>query len=90
MRGLLVLVVAMGVLILAGTATLGVLIVKRMGGAAPAAFDVVLDQPPGSRIAGIAAWADHLAVSLSGGGADRVVVLDARTGRPVGQVRLPQ
>jgi voltage-gated potassium channel Kch len=87
MRGLLVAVVAMGVLIVAGTAVLGVLIVRRLGEAGSAApFSVVLEEPAGTRIAGVAGWPDHLAVTLTGVGADRVVVVDPRSGRVLGRV----
>lgn len=106
MRALMVAVVVMGVMIVGGTVTLGVLIYLRMNGhpaAAPvagavapvavvpgAAGEVVLDQPAGTHIAGIAALGDRLAVQLQGGGPDRVLLLDARTGHPTGTVRLAQ
>jgi hypothetical protein len=76
----------MGVLIVAGVTTIGVTIVHRMSGAPAAVHDVamhdaVLDEPEGTRIAGVSALADRLALRLVGGGADRVVVVDLRTGQ---------
>ncbi|MGH7155157.1 MAG: hypothetical protein ACREF3_14630, partial [Acetobacteraceae bacterium] len=82
MRVLTALTVAMGVLILVGTTVLVVTIVRRSG-APPAAMQaaaVVLNEPAGTRIAGIAAVADRLAVELQGGGPDRVVLVDPRSG----------
>lgn len=93
MRWLMVLVVTMGVLIVAGVTTIGVTIVHRMS-AAPAVVhdavvhDAVLDEPAGTRIAGVSALPDRLALRLVGGGADRVVVVDLRTGQVVGRVAL--
>ena len=92
-RALKVAVIVMGVLIVVGTVTLGVLIARRvapLAGGGPAAstpFDTVLDEPAGTRIAGVAAVADGLAVQLQGGGADRVVVVDSHL-RVVGRVGL--
>ena len=48
---------------------------------------VVLDEPPGTRIVGVAADGQGLAVTLSGGGPDRVVLLD-RALRVVGRIAL--
>ncbi len=54
--------------------------------AAPAAAPgvapgVALDEPPGTRIVAASGGADGLVLVLSGGGPDRVVVLDPRSGR---------
>ena len=93
-RALKVAVVVMGVLLVAGTATLGVLIARRVtplagGGLASAApFHAVLDEPAGTRIAGVVAIQDRLALQLQGGGPDRVVVVDPRTGFRNGAVLL--
>ena len=83
MRALQVAVVVMGVLIVAGVATIVVTIVQRaVGSSAPAATQqALLGEPEGTRIAAISAATDRLAVQLQGGGPDRVVVLDTRTGR---------
>jgi hypothetical protein len=102
MRGLKVLVVVMGVMIVAGTATLGVVIVRRLGGpgagsgagsgtgsGAGAAIAAVLDEPAGTRIAGVAGAGERFVVTLSGGGVpDRAVLVDARSGAVVGRLGL--
>jgi hypothetical protein len=84
------LVIVMGVLIVAGTVTLVVLIVQKVGGAAPgAAAMVALGEPEGARIGGIAATDRSLAVwVVRPDGADRVILLDAASGRRIGEVRL--
>jgi hypothetical protein len=48
----------------------------------------VLEEPEGTRIAGIAAAQDRIAVQLRGGGPDRVVLVDPRALAPAGSVRL--
>jgi len=90
----------MGVLIIVGTVTLVVMIVQRAGkatsGAAPAAVapalvpeGMSLGQPPGTRVGGIAPAADgRVAVWVQRPDGDRVVILDTRTGRSAGEVRL--
>lgn len=90
MRGLLTLVIAMGVLIVAGVVVIGVTLVHRLGRVAiipQAPFQVVLDEPAGTRIAGTAAWGDRLGVTLQGGGPDRIVILNGE-GRQIGYMRL--
>jgi len=89
MRVLTALTVAMGVLILLGTTVLVVTIVKRSAapGSAPGAA-LVLDEPAGTKIAGLTAVADRLAIELQGGGADRVVLVDPRSGKIVGRIGL--
>lgn len=87
MQALRVLVVVMGVMIVVGTAALGVVLAQRMGGgAAPQAWSLALDEPAGTQVVAAAASGDGLALSLRGGGAERVVVVDARTGRVVGRI----
>ena len=91
MRVLTALTVAMGVLILLGTTVLVVTIVKRS--AAPGTVPsptLVLDEPAGTKIVGLAAVADRLAIELQGGGADRVVLVDPRSGQIVGRIGLRQ
>ncbi len=89
MRALLVLVIAMGVLIVVGVGVVAVTIIHRMGGAAPHTLaSFVLDEPAGTHIASVAAYGDRLAVVLSGGGADRIVVIDPASGRAVGRISL--
>lgn len=90
MRALMVLVVAMGVLIVAGVAGLIAVVASRMASQrAPALAATVLDEPAGTRIAGIASLGDGLALQLQGGGADRVVVVDpqGRVTRRLGLAR---
>jgi hypothetical protein len=89
MRALQAAVVFMGVLIVAGVAVIAVVIVQRVTGTGqPVVAPAVLDEPAGTRIAGIAAAADRLAVQLQGGGPDRVIVLDSRTGRVLARAGL--
>ncbi len=89
MRVLTALTVAMGVLILVGTTVLVVTIVKRAG-APPvgAAMSIILQEPAGTRIVGMVAVADQLALELQGGGPDRVVLVDPRSGAVGGRVSL--
>lgn len=86
MRALQALVVGMGVLIVAGTVTLVVLLVKRAGGPAGSAPNTSLDLPAGSRIMGIAGVDGRLAVWLDGPEGSRILLLDG-TGRRVGELR---
>ena len=88
MQALKALTIVMGVLIVAGTVVLGVVLARRLGGGSAAPVSVLLDEPAGTRIAGIAAAGDRLAVQLQGGGPDRVVLFDARSGAPAGRLSL--
>ncbi len=90
MRALKALTAVMGLLIVVGTAVLVATIVRRAGApAAPAEkIAVALGEPSGTRIAGIAAVADRLAVALQGGGPDRVVLIDPRSGEAIGRIAL--
>jgi hypothetical protein len=97
MRAVKIATIAMGVLILLGTAVILMTIVKRTisgpAGSGPAglpekAFAAVLDEPAGTGIAGIASVRDRLAVQLRGGGVDRVVLIDPASGAVVGRVSL--
>jgi hypothetical protein len=90
MRFLKVLTVGMGVLILVATTLLVVLIARRVGAPGPGAlpFAVLLDEPAGTRIAGVTGAGDRLAVWLSGAGSDRVVLMDPRSGGVVGRIGL--
>jgi hypothetical protein len=86
MQALKVLVVAMGVLIVAGTVTLVVLLVQRAGGREAARMPTVsLDLPAGTRILGVSGAADRFALLVQGPAGERVIFLDARTGRVVGE-----
>jgi hypothetical protein len=97
MRALKIATIVMGVLIVVGTTALIVVVVRRMSApanpvaiAAPWAASVaaVLDEPAGTRIAGVAAVRDRLAVLLEGGGVDRVVLVDPATGAVAGRISL--
>jgi hypothetical protein len=92
MRGLKIATIAMGVLILVGTAVIVVTIVRRTmtgpAGVVEKPFSTVLDEPPGTTIAGVASARDRLAVQLRGGGADRVVFVDPMSGIVVGRMAL--
>jgi hypothetical protein len=90
MRFLKVLTIAMGVLIVVATTVLVVVIARRLGGAGPvpAQTALLLDEPAGTQIAGIAAVGDRLAVALRGGGPDRVVLIDPRSGAVTGRIGL--
>jgi len=96
MRALKIAIIVMGVLIVLGTTGLIIGVVRRSSGPAtsqiaatlPALGSVVLDEPAGTRIAGIASVRDRLAVQLQGGGADRVVLFDPATGAVAGRISL--
>lgn len=82
MRALKVAVVLMGVLIVAGVTTIAIVITQRaLAPPPPLAGPAVLDEPAGTRIAGMAALPDRVVLQLQGGGPDRVVAVDVRTGR---------
>jgi hypothetical protein len=89
MRALKILTVVMGVMIVVGVVALGVLMTQRLGSiGAGAGVSATLDEPAGTAIAGIAATADRIALQLRGGGPDRVVLIDPKTGKPVGAIKL--
>ena len=88
MQALKFLVVAMGVLIVAGTVTLVVLLVQRAGGARGGASlpPLSLNLPAGSRILGLAGAGDHFAVHVQRPDGERILLLEPRSGRVVGEV----
>ncbi len=86
--GLKVAVVVMGVLIVAGTVGLFVVLAQRMSAGSAGNASVVLDEPPGTVIAGASVAADRIALQLRGGGPDRVVWVDTKSGRVLGRVAL--
>jgi hypothetical protein len=89
MRALQALVIIMGVLIVAGMATIAVTLVHR-GSAPPIAMpDLSLAEPLGTHIATISPIGARLAVLLQGGGPDRIVIVDAN-GQVVGHLKLRQ
>jgi len=78
-------------MLVAGVALLAAVIVQRLSsapGGARAPFAASLDEPAGTRIVGVAAAQDRIAVTLQGGGPDRIVLLDPRTGARTGTVAL--
>ena len=88
MRGLLAIVVIMGVLIVAGVAILAATIVHRLSGSSVAQAAVTLVEPPGTHMQSIASAGDRLAILLTGGGPDRVVLVDPRTGTATAHIAL--
>ena len=78
----------MAVLIVAGVGVLAVALTQRMSSASGPIASVVLDEPAGTRIAGMAAAPDRLVLQLQGGGPDRVMVIDTKSGRVLGRVAL--
>jgi hypothetical protein len=93
MRALKIAVIVMGLLIVAGTVALVVGVVRRSSAPVasmplPASVTALLDEPAGTRIAGIVAVRDRLAVQLQGGGVDRVVLIDTATGTVAGRISL--
>ena len=93
MRGLKVLVVVMGVLIVAGTLGLVVALVQKLGGGrAPEplalAQGVALRQPAGSVIEGVSAAPGYLAIWVRRPDGERVVLVDPVRGQVVSELRL--
>ena len=81
-------VVVMGVLIVAGTVGLFVVLAQRMSAGSTVIASAVLDEPPGTHIVNVSVAADRMALQLQGGGPDRVLWIDTKTGRVVGHVAL--
>ncbi|HVB68355.1 MAG TPA: hypothetical protein VNE67_10925 [Acetobacteraceae bacterium] len=92
MRVLTAATIAMGVLILLGTTVLVVTIIHRTTIPHPVAptepVALTLHEPAGTAIAGIADAGGWLAIALHGGGPDRVVLVDPRSGAVAGRVAL--
>ena len=93
MRALQAAVIGMGVLILAGTVAVIVVIVHRAGSPRPSVLPpatarLVLDEAAGTRIAVAAPAGERLVLQLVGGGPDRVLVLDLRTLAVVARIGL--
>jgi len=86
-RFLKALVIGMGVLIVAATVTLVVLIVQRAGGSTVAFSAATLGQPDGTRIAGIAGVEKTIAIWVVRPDGERVLLFDPTRGRVVGEVR---
>jgi hypothetical protein len=88
MQALKAITILMAVLIVAGTATLVFLIVHRLTPPVPANAQLSLHQPPGTRLLGLAATPTALAVALTGGGPDRILLLNPRTLTPTATITL--
>jgi Family of unknown function (DUF6476) len=95
MRGLKILVVVMGVMLLAGLATVAVVIAGRLGRgapqtAAPPPFAAApIELPPGARIGTMSIGGDRLVVDIVLPDGDRqLVVVDLLTGRRLGVIPL--
>ena len=88
MRALLALTVAMGLLIIAGTTFLGILIFRRLAVPATSVSRLSLEEPAGTHIAGMTALGDRLAVRLEGGGPDRILLIDPVRGTVLGHIGL--
>ena len=88
MLALKALVIGMGVLIVAGVAVIGVTLANRMSAPTGTIASLTLDEPAGTRITAATLAPDRLAVTLRGGGPDRIVLLDTKSGRVLGRVGL--
>jgi hypothetical protein len=79
----------MGVLIVAGTVGLAVLIVQRLGAGANEAVmpPAHLGQPAGTRILSVAPVEGHLAVLVTRPDGERVLLVEPRRGRVMGELR---
>lgn len=88
MRALKAVVVGMGVLIVVGTVALVVMLVQRAGGGrgAEALPRMALDLPAGSQIVSLAGAGDRFAVLVRRPDGERILFLDPRSGRVVGEV----
>ena len=87
MRFLKALVIGMGVLIVAATVALVVLIVQRSGGSTVGLGAAALGQPAGTRIAGIAGADKTIAIWVVRPDGERVLLFDPARGRVVGEIR---
>jgi len=84
------LVIVMGVLIVAGTVGLVVLLVQRVGGSAGEAAlpPASLGQPAGTRITGLAPAEGRIAVLVTRpDGTERILLVEPRRGRVLGELR---
>ena len=88
MRALKILVVVMGVLIIAGTLTVVTVLVQRVGGGGGSGrWETVLDQPEGTRITGIAATESGIGVVVARPDGERVLLVEPKHGRVIGEIR---
>jgi len=90
-RGLKLLVIVMGVMIVAGFTMLIVTIAGRLSRGSPAAPFATgpIDIPRGARVEAMTAGTDRLVLGLElPDGARRLLILDLATGRELGRVEL--
>ncbi|MCL2428360.1 MAG: cadherin repeat domain-containing protein [Alphaproteobacteria bacterium] len=90
MRALKIATIVMGVMLVVGVAVLAAVIAQRLSARSSpqAPVSVTLNEPPGTRIMGIAATQDRIVLELQGGGPDRVLLLDPHTGAQIGAIAL--
>ena len=77
----------MGVLIVVGTLGLALVIVQRVGGATEEIGPRGLGQPAGTRIVSVAAAEGARRVLVARPDGERVLLVDPRRGRVVGELR---
>lgn len=90
-RALVAASAVMALLIVAGGGLLVAMLARRTLAPAPVeggVADVRLAEPPGTRIAGASGPPEAVVLRLEGGGPDRVVVVDSRSGRTLGRIGL--
>ncbi|MFC0408232.1 DUF6476 family protein [Roseomonas elaeocarpi] len=92
MRALKVLVVVMGVLIVVATVGLVAVLVQRIsaagGNTTMSRIEGSLQQPEGTRVLGIAGAGDRLSVWVSRSDGDHILLVDPRSGRTLGDLRV--
>jgi len=101
MRALKVLVIAMGVLLVAGVIALGFAVQYRLNhprlapaanpgiGPAGAPSALTLDLPQGARVVGVEASGDRLVIRLElAGGSEELIIVNLVTGAPLATVTL--
>ncbi len=77
----------MGVLIVIGTLALALVIVQRVGGASEEVGVRGLGQPAGTRIVSVAVAEGRLAVLVQRPDGERVLLVDPKRARVVGELR---
>ncbi|HEY3916140.1 MAG TPA: DUF6476 family protein [Stellaceae bacterium] len=97
MRGLKVLVVVMGLVLVAGVVALGFAVEYRIdhprpAGSAPSVpppHASTIDLPAGARVVGAEASGDRLVVRIElAGGSEKLIIVNLATGEPVSTVTL--
>jgi hypothetical protein len=93
MRGLKVLVIVMGVMLVGGTAVLIAAIIARSNRAAdvrsPRFEHAVIELPEGARVLGTETAGDRLVVRIAlAAGGEQLLLIDVRTGERLGTIEL--